>query len=109
VGSIQRLQGLLPGEPLHPVGFPLGGNFMLRVAAAADAGLDIGSVIAVAPVLDPGATLAALEHGFRPYHKYFVRKWMSSLFKKQAAWPEHYDFAELARSADLRRLATLLG
>ena len=31
-----------------------------------------------------------------------------SLFKKQAAWPEHYDFTELARAADLRRLTTLL-
>jgi predicted alpha/beta-fold hydrolase len=108
VGSIQRLQGLLPGEPLHLVGFSLGGNFMLRVAARADAGLDIASVIAVSPVLDPGATLAALEHGFRPYHKYFVRKWLGSLFKKQAAWPEHYDFSGLAASADLRRLTTLL-
>jgi pimeloyl-ACP methyl ester carboxylesterase len=69
---------------------------MLRVAAQADTGLDIASVIAVSPVLDPGATLAALEHGFRPYHKYFVRKWLRSLFKKQAAWPEHYDFTELS-------------
>jgi predicted alpha/beta-fold hydrolase len=108
VGSIQRLQGLLPGSPLHLIGFSLGGNFMLRVAAQSDTGLDIASVTAVSPVLDPGATLAALEHGFRPYHKYFVRKWLSSLFKKQAAWPEHYDFSELTRSADLRRLTTLL-
>jgi predicted alpha/beta-fold hydrolase len=108
VGSIQRLQGLLPGKPLNLVGFSLGGNFMLRVAAQSDTGLNIASVIAVSPVLDPGATLAALENGFRPYHKYFVRKWLSSLFKKQAAWPEHYDFTGLARSADLRRLTTLL-
>jgi uncharacterized protein len=108
VGSIQRLQGLLPATRLHLVGFSLGGNFMLRVAAQSGTGLDIASVVAVSPVLDPGATLAALEHGFRPYHKYFVRKWLSSLFKKQAAWPEHYDFSELTRSADLRRLTTLL-
>jgi len=108
VGAVQRLQGLLPAQPLHLVGFSLGGNFMLRVAAQADTGLDIASVIAVSPVLDPGATLAALEHGFRPYHKYFVRKWLGSLFKKQAAWPEHYDFTELAGNPDLRRLTTLL-
>jgi predicted alpha/beta-fold hydrolase len=108
VGSIRRLQGLLPGKALHLVGFSLGGNFMLRVAAQARSGLDIASVIAVSPVLDPGATLSALEHGFRPYHKYFVRKWLSSLFKKQAAWPEHYDFAELSRTPDLRALTALL-
>jgi predicted alpha/beta-fold hydrolase len=108
VGSLQRLQGLLPGQPLHLVGFSLGGNFMLRVAVQADTGLHIASVIAVSPVLDPGATLAALEHGFRPYHQYFVRKWLGSLFKKQAAWPGHYDFTELAGAPDLRRLTTLL-
>jgi len=108
LGAIRRLQGLLPGKPLHLVGFSLGGNFMLRVAARAGAGLDIASAIAVSPVLDPGATLAALEHGFRPYHKYFVRKWLSSLFKKQAAWPEHYNFAELARTPDLRHLTAIL-
>ena len=108
VGSIRRLQGLLPGKALDLVGFSLGGNFMLRVAAQEGSGLAIASVIAVSPVLDPSATLAALEHGFRPYHQYFVRKWLSSLFKKQAAWPEHYDFTELARTPNLRRLTTLL-
>ena len=108
VGSIRRLQQLFAGKPLHLVGFSLGGNFMLRVAAQADAALDIANVIAVSPVLDPGATLAALEHGFRPYHQYFVRKWLSSLFKKQAAWPGDYDFTELARAPDLRRLTEQL-
>jgi len=103
-GSIRRLQKMFAGKPLHLIGFSLGGNFMLRVAAQADAGLDIADVIAVSPVLDPGATLAALEDGFRPYHRYFVRKWLSSLFKKQAAWPGDYDFTELARVPDLRLL-----
>ncbi len=73
---------------------------MLRVAAQAASGLDLASVVAVSPVLDPGATLAALENGFRPYHKYFVRKWLSSLFKKQAAWPEQYDFTELVAQGE---------
>jgi hypothetical protein len=108
VGSMQRLQGLLPAKPLHLIGFSLGGNFVLRVAAQQSTGLDIASVVAVSPVLDPGATLAALENGFRPYHKYFVRKWLSSLFKKQAAWPGHYDFTELSNQESLRRLTVLM-
>ena len=33
---------------------------------------------------------------------------MGSLFKKQAAWPEHYDFTELPASANLRRLTAML-
>src|ERR1700704_7004508 len=42
VGAISSLQRLFPDKPLHLVGFSLGGNFMLRVAAQADeAGLDV--------------------------------------------------------------------
>jgi hypothetical protein len=107
-GSIRRLQEIFAGMPLHLVGFSLGGNFMLRVAAQADAALHIENVIAVSPVLDPGATLSALENGFRPYHRYFVRKWLASLFKKQAAWPGDYDFTDFARVPDLRLLTEKL-
>jgi hypothetical protein len=107
-GSIRRLQELFAGEPLHLIGFSLGGNFMLRVAAQADPALNIANVTAVSPVLDPGATLCALENGFRPYHRYFVRKWTASLFKKQAAWPGDYDFTDFARVPDLRRLTEKL-
>jgi predicted alpha/beta-fold hydrolase len=108
IGSMQRLQALLPGEPLHLIGFSLGGNFVLRAAAQSGTGLGIASVIAVSPVIDPDATLTALENGFRPYHKYFVKKWVGSLFKKQAAWPGHYDFTQLSPKESLRRLTQLM-
>lgn len=109
VGAMSSLQKLFPGKHLNLVGFSLGGNFMLRVAAqAGDAHLDIAKVIAVSPVLDPGATLIALEQGMPGYQLYFVRKWMRSLLKKQAVWPGHYDFREIGRLADLRRMTAEL-
>ena len=109
VGAMSSLQKLFPGKPLHLVGFSLGGNFMLRVAAqAGDANLDIAKVIAVSPVLDPGATLIALEQGMPGYQLYFVRKWMRSLLKKQAIWPGDYDFREIGRLANLRRMTAEL-
>jgi uncharacterized protein len=105
VGAVQRVQSMLAGSRLHLAGFSLGGNFMLRVAAQAQsAGLDIAKVVAVSPVLDPGATLHAIESGFTVYHSYFIRKWGRSLLKKQAAWPSVYDFAEMLRLASLRRM-----
>lgn len=108
IGAIRSLQGLFP-LPLNLVGFSLGGNFMLRVAArAADASLDLARVIAVSPVLDPCETLVALERALPGYQLYFVRKWMRSLLKKQAAWPQLYDFREIARLASLRRMTTEL-
>ena len=35
-------------------------------------------------MLDPVETLVALEASFPGYQRYFVRKWMRSLLKKQA-------------------------
>jgi uncharacterized protein len=109
VGAVRSVQRLFRGRPLNLVGFSLGGNFMLRVAAqAGDAGLDVAKVVAVSPVLDPGATLIALEQGMPGYQLYFVRKWMHSLLKKQAVWPADYDFREIGRLASLRRMTAEL-
>jgi predicted alpha/beta-fold hydrolase len=109
VGAIGNLQRLFRGVQLNLVGFSLGGNFVLRVAAqAGEANLDIAKAIAVSPVLDPGATLIALEQGMPGYQLYFVRKWMRSLLKKQAVWPADYDFHEIGRLANLRRMTAEL-
>jgi uncharacterized protein len=109
VGAIHNIQRIFRGKPLNLVGFSLGGNFVLRVAAqAGEANLDIARVIAVSPVLDPGATLIALEQGMPGYQLYFVRKWMRSLLKKQAVWPADYDFHEIGRLANLRRMTAEL-
>jgi predicted alpha/beta-fold hydrolase len=109
IGAVRALQQRFAGTALQLVGFSLGGNFMLRVAAqAGEAGLDLARVIAVSPVLDPGETLTALQRGLPGYQRYFVRKWLRSLRKKQAAWPDRYDFSDLARLRDLRRMTAEL-
>ncbi|HUL18584.1 MAG TPA: alpha/beta fold hydrolase [Steroidobacteraceae bacterium] len=101
VGALQRDH--LGGQPLQLVGFSLGGNFMLRVAAQARAAqLELARVIAVSPVLEPADTLVALQRGFPGYELYFVRKWLRSLRKKQAAWPDTYDFSAVSRMRDLK-------
>ncbi len=105
VGAVRALQQRFAGRPLQLVGFSLGGNFMLRVAAQArETALDLERVIAVSPVLDPGQTLTALERGLPLYELYFVRKWRRSLRRKQAAWPGSYDFRALERLRGLRRM-----
>jgi uncharacterized protein len=109
VGAVRALQGHLPGQPLQLLGFSLGGNFMLRVAAEAPAaGLNLRQVIAISPVLDPVQTLTALQGGFPGYELYFVRKWLRSLRKKQAAWPDLYDFTAIARLRDLKQMTAEL-
>jgi len=98
VGAVREIQRLNPGQTLSLVGFSLGGNFALRVGARAGAaGLRLHKIVAISPVLEPEATLVALENGFALYHRYFVWKWTRSLRLKQVAWPEDYDFEDLLR------------
>jgi uncharacterized protein len=105
VGALHAIQWRFDGCPLHLAGFSLGGNFMLRAAAEAAAhGLAIARVVAISPVLNPVATLDALERQPRIYHRYFVRKWTRSLGLKQRAWPADYDFGALTRTASLRQM-----
>jgi uncharacterized protein len=109
IGALHAIQAEFSGRPLNLAGFSLGGNFLLRAAAlAGESGLNIARVVAVSPVLDPGETLVALEQSFPGYQHYFVRKWMRSLLKKQAHWPDAYDFRELGRMANLRRMTAEL-
>lgn len=109
VGAVQRLQALNPGRGLNLVGFSLGGNFFLRVAARArSAGLDLERVVAVCPVLDPGRTLLQLEQGWALYRRYFVWKWSRSLRMKQAAWPQIYDLRDVIALDNLTAMTDVL-
>ncbi|MEP7313689.1 MAG: alpha/beta fold hydrolase [Pseudomonadota bacterium] len=109
VNAVSELRRLNPGRRLWLIGFSLGGNFMLRVAASpAGAALQLAGVIAVSPVLDPANTLRALERGLPLYRRYFVWKWSRSLARKQAIWPQDHNFSSLLRVADLRRMTAEL-
>ena len=100
-----------PDRRLWLVGFSLGGNFLLRVAALPDAAaLNLAGVIAISPVLDPARTLAALEAACR-----------STAAISSGSGPDHWSasrrcgrsimiFAESLRTRDLRHMtAELVG
>lgn len=109
VGAVRRLQCTSPGQSLNLVGFSLGGNFFLRVAArAAAAGIDLAQVVAVCPVLDPEHTMSQLESGWVLYRRYFIWKWRRSLRLKQAAWPDLYDLREALRLGTLSEMTSHL-
>jgi predicted alpha/beta-fold hydrolase len=83
-----------PARPIALAGFSLGGNFALRVAMQTSrVGIPLSYVLAVCPIIDPGAGLFALEET-APwiYHAYFMRKWRHSLQTKQKAFPKHQYF-----------------
>lgn len=108
-GAVGRAKQMFDGLPLHLAGFSLGGNFLLRVAADAPrSGLKLASVVAISPVLEPRATLEAIESGPGVYRRYFVRKWSASLRAKQRAWPDLYQFGDLRRFVSLRQMTAEL-
>ena len=104
VGATHALAQRFAGARLFLAGFSLGGNFMLRVAADARAPAAIAGAAAVSPVLDPEATLAALEAGPAIYRRSFVRRWSRSLRRKQRAWPGVHDFDAMLRLGQLRAM-----
>jgi len=95
VNALSDLQAKLQPEPQPDpwllAGFSLGGNFALRVALQAGAaGLRLGKVVGICPVIDPAKALQAMENGSWFYERYFDRKWTRSLAIKRQCFPELY-------------------
>jgi len=82
--------------PTGLFGFSLGGNFVLRIAArASQMGIPLYKAVALCPVMDPVATMHALNNGRWFYRWWFMAKWKQALAAKQAAFPYLYDFSDI--------------
>lgn len=93
------------GAPLQLLGFSLGANFALRVARTQP---DVAErVLAICPVLEPVATMDALDNGWFGYRLYFMRKWRKALAEKQRAFPARYDFADALELSTIGALTEL--
>lgn len=86
------------------MGFSLGGNFALRLASHADLDRRFAGCLGVSPVIDPAATVRAIDTGWLVYRKWFVDKWRLALKEKRAAFPD--DYRDLAGAL---RLSTVAG
>jgi predicted alpha/beta-fold hydrolase len=107
-GAVARLQQQLDLAAPWLIGFSLGGNFMLRVAASDDARVaPLAGVVAISPVLHPDSAMRAMEQGWQVYQRYFVRKWSRSLRRKQSLWKDLIH-AEIFRLRDLRGMTAAM-
>ncbi len=86
------------------LGFSLGGNFALRLAANERISTTFRTALAVCPVMDPAAAVSNLDGGWIAYQRYFLNKWRRAFMEKQAAFPDRYDFTGALR---LSRVDTL--
>ncbi len=84
---------------LYIVGFSLGGNFALRIAlkASSPAIAPLREVFCISPSLDPHKATRAIDESLLLYRHYFLNKWKRSLMKKQALFPDRYDFTEVLK------------
>ena len=94
-----------PHRPLVAAGYSLGGNFALRLALRAPAaGLPLARVAAVCPLVDPAATMDAMEQGLPQYLRYFEHKWRRSLRRKRELFPAEHDFDDATLKLRMRDL-----
>jgi len=105
VGAVAEVARRFGERPLVIGGFSLGGNFALRVALRAPAsGIPLAWAFAVCPAISPQATLGAIEASPWFYENYFLRKWRSSLKRKQALFPDMQLFTREEMNGNLRDL-----
>ena len=95
--ATQQAGLLAAGRPFFIIGASLGGNFVVRMALrhAHSPIPNLRRAIAVNPVLNPRLTCILLDN-HRLLRRYFRRRWLDSLLKKQELFPELYDFTPLA-------------
>jgi len=94
-GAVGQIAREAVDLPFYLIGFSMGGNFALRIArkCAETPIQNLKHIFSISPVLDPErSTIAIDDHPL--LRKYFRRKWSRSLLKKQACFPELYDFSE---------------
>ena len=95
--ATQQVGLLAGGNPFFVIGASLGGNFVIRMALrhARHPIPNLRRAVAVNPVLNPQRTCSLLDGHWFLRH-YFRSCWIYSLRKKQALFPELYDFAHMA-------------
>jgi uncharacterized protein len=85
------------------LGFSLGGNFAMRIAASR-IGSRLSKVIAVCPVVEPNTALIRGELHTLIYRAYFYRKWKRSILKKAEIFEDLIDQKALAKQKTFKSL-----
>jgi uncharacterized protein len=92
--AVKNICGISSDLPAFLVGFSLGGNFALRIALrqSVSAIPNLKHVFSISPALDPYKSTLCIDKSLPFYRLYFLKKWKRSLRKKQALFPDKYDF-----------------
>jgi predicted alpha/beta-fold hydrolase len=85
-------------RPAVLVGFSLGGNFAIRIAAMYSAGDydHLVRAVSISPVLDPEKSTNRIDRS-PLILAYFLKKWRNSLRRKQHYFPSTYHFNDILK------------
>tara|TARA_B110000444_G_scaffold249086_1_gene273752 strand:- start:1642 stop:2601 length:960 start_codon:yes stop_codon:yes gene_type:complete len=99
--AIEEIQKKFSYAKNYLVGYSLGGNIAVRVAANIDQRIiRLKKVVAVCPPIDPKKAGETIRHSLI-YNRYFVRKWHRSFRKKMQIFPEHQDNIDIFDRHDI--------
>lgn len=103
--GVEQAAMLANGAPVYLAGFSLGGNFALRIACQLKQNRipGLAHIFAISPVTDPLSASPTVDENFL-IRRYFYKKWTRSMAKKQAAFPDDYDFSSLAKIKSVMEL-----
>jgi len=106
--AIKKVSVDYPHKKVYLCGFSLGGNFAIRVASKAqEYGISLTKVFAISPPLNPKNSMMAIEKS-RMYSRYFLKKWLKSLSKKQAIFPSNFENSQYKKIKSLDKLTEVL-
>jgi len=108
-GAVQQVSAYESGLPFYLVGFSMGGNFCLRIArkCAENPIVNLSHVVSVSPLLDPEKSTYAIDN-VPLLRKYFRNKWLGSLKKKKACFPQLYDFSDVFELETLMEMTEIM-
>jgi len=108
-GAVQQVAKYESGLPFFLAGFSIGGNFALRIARKniETPISNLKHIFSISPVLDPEKSTYAIDK-YPPLRKYFRKKWSLSLVRKQACFPELYDFNEVLGLQSIANMTELM-
>ncbi len=107
--AVSQAAAWAENRPVFLIGFSLGGNFVLRflIKCGQSPISNLRHAVSISPVLNPQQSTAIIDR-IAFIRKYFLAKWRRSLLKKQALFPDLYDFNAVMRLNTIQAITDYL-
>ena len=107
--AVHQVAQMVYDIPVFLAGFSLGGNFVLRIIKKVrnNAIENLRHAVSISPVLDPDKATDKIDND-SIIQRYFLKKWLTSLAKKQRLFPHVYDFSEVFNLRSIREITNKL-